>query len=38
MTDIFNPFDSPDLKDPLDDEWAAKRKVSDAARRFSVAR
>jgi hypothetical protein len=34
MTDIFNPFDSPDLKDPLDDEWAAKRKVSDATRRL----
>lgn len=34
MTDIFNPFDSPDLKDPLDDEWAAKRKVSDATRKL----
>ncbi len=34
MSDISNPFDSPDIKDPLDDEWAAKRKVSDATRRL----
>lgn len=34
MTDIFNPFDSPDVKDPLDDEWAAKRRVSDETRRL----
>ena len=32
--DILNPFDSPEIKDPLDDNWAAKRKVSDATRRL----
>ena len=32
--DIFNPFDSPEIKDPLDDNWAAKREVSDATRRL----
>ncbi len=28
MTDIFDPFDSPDVKEPLDAEWAAKRRVA----------
>lgn len=32
--DLLNPFDSPDLKDPLDDNWAAKRQVSDATRQL----
>lgn len=34
MTDIFNPFDSPAVKQPLDAEWAAKRCVADEARRL----
>ena len=25
---IFNPFYSPDVKEPLDDEWAAKRRLA----------
>lgn len=31
---LTNPFDSPDLKDPLNDNWAAKRDLSDATRRL----
>ena len=30
----FDPFDSPDIKEPLDEEWATKRKLADAARRL----
>ncbi|MEH6549904.1 MAG: PaaI family thioesterase [Pseudomonadales bacterium] len=32
--DIHDPFSSPDTKDPLDDEWAAKRRVSEATRKL----
>ena len=32
--DISNPFNSPDIKSPLDDNWAAKRNVSAALRRL----
>lgn len=31
---IYNPFYSPDIKDPLDEDWAAKRKVAQAARKL----
>ena len=32
--DILNPFDSPEIKTPLDDNWAAKRNVCAATRRL----
>lgn len=31
---IYNPFYSPDIKDPIDADWAAKRKVADAVRQL----
>ena len=31
---LLNPFESPDLKAPLNDNWAAKRRVGDATRRL----
>ncbi|WP_101758809.1 hypothetical protein [Oceanicoccus sp. KOV_DT_Chl] len=31
-TKMLSPFDSPDIKDPLSDNWGAKRKLSDATR------
>ena len=31
---IYNPFYSPDIKDPLDEDWAAKRKVAQATRQL----
>jgi hypothetical protein len=34
MTDTFDPFDTPDIKEPLNDEWAAKRRIADATRRL----
>lgn len=34
VNEILDPFESPDIKDPLDEEWAAKRRVSDATRRL----
>lgn len=30
----FDPFDSPELKDPLNENWAAKREVADATRQL----
>lgn len=30
--DVLNPFTTPDIKPPLDDEWAAKRELADAIR------
>jgi acyl-coenzyme A thioesterase PaaI-like protein len=32
--DLLSPFDSPDIQDPMDDNWAARRQVSDATRRL----
>lgn len=32
--DIYNPFYSPEVKDPLDADWAAKRKVAQATRQL----
>ncbi|ROS01912.1 thioesterase superfamily protein [Sinobacterium caligoides] len=32
MSEKYFPFDSPDLYPPLNDEWAAKRKLADATR------
>lgn len=34
MSDIFTPFDSPALKAPLDEEWAAKRELAEATRQL----
>ena len=33
--DVLNPFTSPDIKPPLDDEWAAKRELTDAIRQLT---
>ena len=32
---VLNPFTSPDIKAPLDDEWAAKRELGDAIRQLT---
>lgn len=34
MQDTFNPFETPDTKEPLNEDWAAKRRVADATRRL----
>lgn len=34
MNETFNPFDTPSIKDPIDEEWAAKRHVAAEARRL----
>ncbi len=33
--DVLNPFTSPDIKPPLDDEWLAKRELADAIRQLT---
>lgn len=34
MSDTFNPFETPNTKKPLNEQWAAKRRVADAVRRL----
>jgi len=34
MSDTFNPYETPDTKEPLNEDWAAKRRVADATRRL----
>lgn len=35
--DVLNPFTSPDIKPPLDDNWAARRELADAIRALTEA-
>ena len=34
MAETFNPFETPDTKEPISEDWAAKRRVADATRRL----
>ena len=34
MSDSFDPFATPETKEPRNQEWAAKRRVSEATRRL----
>ncbi len=34
--EIFDPFHTPDIKPPLNDEWAAKRDLADAIRQLTA--
>ncbi len=34
MADTFNPFETPEDKEPMHEDWAAKRRVADATRRL----